>query len=234
MKLRTKLAYAVLPPHVWSILKWELKLTHCRWLNVTSSVVRQRLKVLRQARHLRLHLGCGKRIISGWVNIDGIEREGTDLQWDLRQKLPFADGSAELIYSEHVIEHLFEEDALRLFYECYRVLEPGGMMRVGVPDAELYLRNYVTGDTAFFKGLERLGGAVVPLSTPMRVVNQMFRMGGHHLFAWDDVTLVSALTSVGFVGIERWGSRESARQAICLDDPSHAFETLYIEVTKPH
>lgn len=211
----------------------ELPFTWCRWANYWSLGRRRVIKKLKQQRMLNIHLGSGSRLVRGWVNIDSLAKDGVDLQWDVRYPLPFQDGAAQMIYSEHLLEHICKEDASSLLEECYRVLEPGGVIRIGVPDAELYLRAYADGGQEFFKGLERLGGAVVPLTTPIDVINQMFRMGGHHLFAWDFSSLSLTLESIGFIGIRRWEPGRASRSEICLDDPSHAFETLYVEASKP-
>jgi SAM-dependent methyltransferase len=227
MKLTTRLAYKVFPSHLWSAIREEAKLTRIRWFG------RRPASALLKRRGIRLHLGCGPLFKEGWVNVDGAPQAQLDLQWDLRRPLPFADGGARMIYSEHLLEHLHKEDALGLLAECYRMLESGGRLRLGVPDAEIYLRAYVAGDGEFFRHLKHLGGAVIPLATPMDVVNQMFRMGGAHLFAWDYQTLAAALSGAGFVGVKRWASGQASSPEICLDDPEHAFETLYVEASKP-
>src|SRR6266481_6376793 len=108
-----------------------------------------------------------------------------------------------------------------------------GKMRLGVPDAELYLQAYAQGRTEFFIDLAHLGGAVKKLTHPIDVINQMFRMGGAHQFAWDFAALAGALTEAGFHDIQRGRSGHASSDELCLDDPDHAFETLYIEATKP-
>ena len=185
-----------------------------------------------KSRELKIHLGCGKRVIAGWVNVDCFRGPGIDFTGDLRRPLPFADGSARLIYSEHVLEHLQMEDALQLLQECKRVLAPDGILRIGIPDAEIYLRAYISGDQPFFDELKHLGGAINPLRTPMEVINHMFRMGACHLFAWDWPTLQLALTEAGFVSTRKGASGVASSTEICLDDPAHAFETLYVEASK--
>lgn len=52
-------------------------------------------------------------------------------------KLPFEDGKFSHIYSEHFLEHLFLDESIELLKECYRVLSPGGFVRIVVPDADL-------------------------------------------------------------------------------------------------
>jgi hypothetical protein len=113
------------------------------------------------------------------------------------------------------------------------LLQPGGVLRLGVPDAGLYLRNYAQNKHEFFSALRHLGGAVQPLETPIEVINQMFRMGGAHRFAWDFPTLKLALERVGFTAVAQWPSGKASRDELCLDSPEREFETLYVEATRP-
>src|SRR6266849_4866150 len=82
---------------------------------------------------LKLNLGCGPNLKEGWVNID--LSESADLHLDLREDLPFTGESVSFIYSEHFFEHLaYPDEARRFLKEAFRVLEPGGLFSVGVPD----------------------------------------------------------------------------------------------------
>src|SRR5262245_35251827 len=105
MKVSTRVAYSIFPSYVWSALISESKFTRCRWSSALFPARRRLLNRLQRLNGLRIHLGCGARIVSGWINVDGTSGEGVDLQWDLRYGLPFSDGSAQMIYSEHVLEH---------------------------------------------------------------------------------------------------------------------------------
>ena len=74
---------------------------------------------------LKLHLGCGRRIKNGWINIDLSPQ--ADITLDIREPLPFLANSCAMIYSEHFLEHIDYPESTQLFLkECYRVLEPGG------------------------------------------------------------------------------------------------------------
>jgi SAM-dependent methyltransferase len=89
---------------------------------------------------IKLHLGCGKTRLDGFVNIDAVP--GCDLQLDLnREVLPYADGSVECIFAYHTIEHL--EDYLFALYEIWRVLRHGGRFLMGVPYVTLTEFNLV-------------------------------------------------------------------------------------------
>jgi predicted SAM-dependent methyltransferase len=207
----------------------DLRMSRRRWLNDR----RRAERLLARKSGLRLNLGCGERAVPGWVNIDAMDLPGVDLRWDLRDPLPCDSGSVELVYSEHVLEHLEYEDVRPLVAELFRVLGRGGRLRLGVPDAERYLKAYVSQDVAFFEAVCGIGNPAVPLDSPLKVINQMFRMGGAHRYAWDFDTLSSELGRAGFVAMSRWPPGVSARDGLCLDDPSHAIETLYVEADRP-
>src|SRR5208283_2126887 len=72
---------------------------------------------------LRLNLGCGPNLKKGWVNID-LFRPTADLQLDLREPWPFADGTVSYVYSENVFEHFeFHTEVPHFLAEALRVLE---------------------------------------------------------------------------------------------------------------
>ena len=230
MKITTRLALAVFPVSVWSAVRSEVPLTRLRW---TNAIAPWRFRRFRQMKEARLHLGSGERVFPEWINVDACDYPGVDLRWDLRSRLPFRDGAARLIYSEHTLEHLESDEAEALLAECHRLLAPDGRIRIGVPDAGLYLRAYSEGRKEFFTELQHLGGAVRPLTTPIAVVNQSFRMGGAHKYAWDFESLRLALKAAGFVGPTQFASGKASCTELCLDDPEHAFETLYLEAVRP-
>jgi predicted SAM-dependent methyltransferase len=83
---------------------------------------------------MKLHLGCGKRHISGWVHIDAIDYPHIDHVAQI-DHLPFIqDNSVEIIYACHVLEHFKRRDVSRVLKEWYRVLKEGGILRLAVPD----------------------------------------------------------------------------------------------------
>src|SRR5712692_2960803 len=64
---------------------------------------------------------------------------------DFRYALPFDDESVDYLYSSHLLEHLFREDALRLLKEIQRTLKPGGWVRICVPDLAHALALFASG-----------------------------------------------------------------------------------------
>ncbi len=80
-----------------------------------------------------------------WVRVDW---KDADYEVNLSESptLPFRDNSQKLIYTAHMIEHLSQESLPKLLNECYRILRPGGRIRIEAPDAEKLVNLYRTGD----------------------------------------------------------------------------------------
>lgn len=91
-----------------------------------------------------LNVGCGAHFHPDWCNIDLVASRPEVIQHDIRQGLPFDDNSFDGVYHSHVLEHLTPEQGRKLIQECGRVLIPGGVLRIVVPDleriAQLYLQ----------------------------------------------------------------------------------------------
>ena len=187
---------------------------------------------LRESRNVKVNIGCGGLIREGWVNVDLYPGPGATYL-DVLDGLPFGSGAVIRIQCEHFLEHLEFDQAERFLAECRRVLTPGGILRVVVPDAEKYLRAYCRGDEDFFNQLTHLGGAQVPLDTPVKVINQMFRMGGDHRFAWDFATLRATALTVGFAEVvQSCFGDVPAEFAIDGTDDWRRLESLYANLRK--
>jgi len=93
----------------------------------------KRAKEFSSRANLKLNIGCGSNLKADWVNIDLFQK--ADLQLDIRENLPFADESVSIVYSEHFFEHLeYPDEALKFLRESWRVLTPGGIFSLGIPD----------------------------------------------------------------------------------------------------
>jgi predicted SAM-dependent methyltransferase len=156
---------------------------------------------------LKLELGSGHIRREGWAHIDLFGRTA-DLRLDLRRPLPFGNESVEEIHSEHFLEHLEYPEGLSLLAECYRVLQPGGLISIGVPDPRDALAAYVRGDNNFFEhvseGMHDTEHGWTPpdwVKTPMQHLNFIFHQYGDHRFIYDVDTLSRALLEVGFVDL---------------------------------
>jgi predicted SAM-dependent methyltransferase len=173
--------------------------------------------------NLRLNLGSGPNKIEGWTNVD-LAGMSPDLKWDLRFGIPFADGSVQAIFLEHVCEHFPLSAVFGMLEECRRKLKPGGILRIGVPDFGRYMKSYA-GDGAFIDEL-RPGRP-----TKLLAVAEVALAHGHRS-VWDAETLEGVLTEAGFVDVSRKTFGESSLDPV-PDTPMREPESVYAEGQKP-
>lgn len=95
-----------------------------------------------------LNVGCGQNFHGDWINVDVVPAVPGVRRVDLEQGLPFAERSVDACYCSHVIEHLRRDSAARALAEMYRVLRPGGVVRIVVPDLRRIAEQYLSLSTA--------------------------------------------------------------------------------------
>ncbi|HEY1329294.1 MAG TPA: methyltransferase domain-containing protein [Casimicrobiaceae bacterium] len=104
---------------------------------------------------VRLNLGCGAKASPGWLNCDIAALPGVDFRMDLPRGLPLASGSADYIAAIHVVQDLAWPSIAPALEELYRVLKPGGVLRLAVPDLDRAIDAYRAGDARYFYVPER-------------------------------------------------------------------------------
>lgn len=162
---------------------------------------------------MKLHLGCGDRYIEGFVHIDINDSPHIDHQSDL-MSLPFlSDNIASVIYSSHTLEYFDRDEVGHVLREWRRILCPGGVLRIAVPDfaaiVEIYHR---------FSDIEHRG-ILGPLYGKWPI-----GLGGQHVYhktAYDYKSLETTLTASGFKEIKRFDWRKTSHA--CVDDYSQAY-----------
>jgi predicted SAM-dependent methyltransferase len=92
-----------------------------------------------------LNLGCGSHYSKEtvWTNLDFVSTGETVIAHNLLDGIPFVDESFDLVYHSHVLEHFSKEDGEKLISECFRVLKPGGVLRIVIPNLETIAKNYL-------------------------------------------------------------------------------------------
>src|SRR6266566_7583623 len=96
----------------------------------------------------RLDLGGGAGYMTlGQHSFTTVDLENGDIIHDLRDTpLPFPDNSVEVIHCSATLEHLLKQEAINLIKDCYRILEPGGVLTLMVPDMDIFIEGHLTGD----------------------------------------------------------------------------------------
>ena len=91
-----------------------------------------------------INLGCGSRIHPDWRNLDvNPYVEGVE-SWKASEGIPAPSQSVDVVYHSHLLEHLQQEEGEDLIQECLRVLKPGGILRIVVPDLERICTDYLS------------------------------------------------------------------------------------------
>lgn len=90
-----------------------------------------------------LNLGCGVSYHPSWINIDFVSTGPGVTAHNLLSGIPFQDHSFDAVYHSHVLEHLSREEAQDFIAQCHRVLKPGGILRIAVPDLEGIVKCYL-------------------------------------------------------------------------------------------
>jgi cephalosporin hydroxylase/predicted SAM-dependent methyltransferase len=133
-------------------------------------------------RHL-LNLGCGGHYHPSWLNLDLVPADPSVVQHNLLEPLPLDDATCAVVYHSHVLEHFPKDRAPVFLAECFRVLAPGGILRVAVPDLEGIAREYL-------KQLDAANHEQHEWMT-IELVDQLarHRSGGHMLDYWKQETM---------------------------------------------
>ncbi len=184
----------------------------------------RQLRSLAGQRGLLLHMGCGDVIRPGWLNVD--IHPAADLRLDVRRRWPFSDGSAAIVFAEHLFEHLpWPGDADHFLAEARRVLGPDGMLRLSVPDMARHAQAYLEHDGGFRRSFAPFLPSYA--TTWGDALNHHFRQYGEHHYAYDAETLAARLTGAGFADPEVVSPDHEYEQ------PLRDFESLVMTARRP-
>lgn len=129
----------------------------------------------------------------------------TRLQWDrnvvihnLLNPFPWQTDSVDIVYSSHALEHFTREEGYRFLRECHRVLRPGGIIRIVVPDLKIQIADYMSGRVRADHFVESL---LVLYPTQQHLLRRAllpFTFFPHKCM-YDKETLLRVLREIGFV-----------------------------------
>jgi predicted SAM-dependent methyltransferase len=164
----------------------------------------------------KLHIGGGSRCLKGWLNTD-IALAPAVVQMDAVKPYPFADAMFDYIFTEHMIEHVAFVDAMCMLRECYRVMKPGGIIRVTTPNLAsfvgLYNKTLPQMQRDYMNWFCKSALAPDCPATPGNAINAMFRLWGHQ-FIYDEETLTEVLRKADFGEVRRHSLLQSEHPAL--------------------
>jgi predicted SAM-dependent methyltransferase len=156
---------------------------------------------------MKLHLGCGEKHLEGFINVDVRELKGVDLVDDIKKLNSFENGSIDLIYASHVLEHIGRREYMEVIRRWYDILKTDGVLRIAVPDFEKIVEHYNENKNLTLLRGFLYGGQTYPEN--------------YHYCTWDFKTLSQDLKTVGFKEVIRydWSKTEHSH----IDDFSQCY-----------
>lgn len=162
---------------------------------------------------MKLHLGCGNKYLLGYTHVDFSFYPHVDYIGHVGY-LPWCESrSVEIIYASHVFEYFHPtKEAPAVLHEWKRVLTPGGILRLAVPDfralAEVYLSS---NDLKLVRG---------PLYGHWESSTRHLQ----HATVYDYATLEACLLEAGFMDVQLWDWRQIFVEELAgFDDYSQAY-----------
>ena len=170
-----------------------------------------------------LNLGCGNRFLNNWVNIDFVSSSEDVIAHDLTRGIPFGDNCFDLVYHSHLLEHFDRPTANFFLGECFRVLKPGGIIRVVVPDLEQLAQSYLAELAAAQNGIP--GASDRYQWTVIELLDQLVRdrSGGEMAKLWAQKEIPAMDFIQTRVGNEFLSFREQLDRAVGRADSDKSF-----------
>lgn len=156
---------------------------------------------------MKIHLGCGKRYIPGFIHVDIVRFEHVDYLCNIDDLHIFESNSADLIYNCHVLEHFHRVKVPVVLKEWHRVLRPGGILRTSVPDFNALCELY--------QETKDLSIVIGPLIGKQ---NYLYNI---HYNIFDFKSLSKTLKEVGFKKVHQYNWRDTEHADV--DDFSQAY-----------
>ena len=149
-----------------------------------------------------------------------------DVIWDLSiTPYPWEDNSIEAIHSSHVIEHLNKQDGINMVKECYRILEPGGVLTLCCPGMDQYISRLLKNDFSDVRP-----HIITTLDTLVGELNhEEYHMSHRYLFNKDTIELW--LLKAGFTNIIFHGHHDGPYRELFPSAYNGDFEEVSLYVT---
>ena len=162
---------------------------------------------------MKLNLGCWHRHIPGWVHVDLCDMPHIDYRSNIDDLSMFDNGTADIIYCSHAFEYFDREHSEVVLGEWRRVLKPGGILRLAVPDFDKLLQVYAkTGELQSILG---------PLYGRMNIETNEGSKTLYHRTTYTFDSLKELLCKNGFSGVNRYKWQNTVHKD--YDDHSQAY-----------
>jgi predicted SAM-dependent methyltransferase len=175
----------------------------------------------------RLNWGCGPAPAPGWINSDLLQAPGIDLSCDIREGLPLESESVQYAVGIHGLQDLPYLDVVPALRELRRVLAPGGVLRLGLPDLERAIAAYLRDDPSYFYIPDEEAATISG-----KLIIQMTWYGSNRMmFTYEFAR--ELLLRAGFRDVLRCAFRETASrypEIVAFDNRER--ESLFVEAVR--
>jgi len=149
----------------------------------------------------KLQIGAHVCVLSGWLNSDLYPQSIGSITLDATKPFPIPDASFDYVFSEHQLEHISHSQAVSMLRECWRILRPGGKIRLAVPSLDRMVALFQPARTElqerYIRFMTNISWPGVSDPSPCFAINSAFMDFGHK-FLYDQTTLRKALEAAGF------------------------------------
>jgi predicted SAM-dependent methyltransferase len=158
---------------------------------------------------MKFNIGCGKRNFGNdWIHVDGGNYNHLNSS-DIFIST-YEDNSADLIYASHLIEYFNRDEVLPILQRWKEVLKPNGVLRLAVPNFEIFAKLYINGEYS-------LDSFLGPLYGKMKMVENTI----YHKTTYDFTSLKKLLKTIGMKEIKKYDWRQTEHSE--FDDHSQAY-----------
>ena len=197
-----------------------------------------------------VNLGCGLQTAPGWINLDNspniLLSKFPTIKWilwktkligdihyhtqfpkdviscELTKPLPFTNDSMDFVYTSHFLEHLSKDQAKKVLIEIHRILKPGGIARIVLPDLFFFINIYLE---------EKIRHPEIAADNLLTGLNIITKARDPHLWMYDVPSIVDKLRKIGFEKITVCEFKKGRCLDVELLD-NRPGESLFIEVEK--
>lgn len=218
---------------------------------------------------IKLNLGCGAVRPAGWINTDSswnahlqripvlgkpvarllgrVSYDSGNVQYmNLNQPWKFTSGAVDIVYASHLFEHLRLPSADLFLRESYRVLKPGGVIRLVVPDLYQICRKYVneyesgnkeaSGYLLWAINLHREGQYGQKINWAHKMLLEWQGYPHQHKYMYDEYSLGKKIQDFGFHQLRAHTYGVSTYMSDCIKEvegTKESYLSVYLEALKP-